>query len=143
MESTYRQQIVEKEGTVFPAKTYKEMVLEPAFDQAKLNFIHPMIQNHYAHLIMLVEQGLVSKSEAVEIAKAVKKINIEELEKASYTGRFEDLFFQIEHFLIKEAGDIAGNLHIARSRNDMGIAIYRMTLRERLLKLIEAALNLR
>src|SRR5690606_29273219 len=49
----------------------------------------------------------------------------------------------IEHFLIKEAGDIAGNLHIARSRNDMGIAIYRMTLREKILELIESALELR
>ncbi len=41
---------------------------------------------------------------------------------------------------MKEAGEIAGNLHIARSRNDMGIAIYRMTLRKKLLVLMSEML---
>jgi argininosuccinate lyase len=143
MDSKVRQKIIEKEGTEFPAKTYKKLVLEPAFNHAKENFILPMIQIHLAHLIMLVEQRIVAKDEALNIYRAIKKIDIGELKKHPYDPSFEDLFFQIEHFLIEEAGDIAGNLHIARSRNDMGIAIYRMTLREKLLNLIQAALNFR
>ena len=92
---------------------------------------------------MLVEEGLVEKEEAKKIAKAVSGLKIEEIKTGNYNPQFEDLFFQVEHDLIEDAGDIAGNLHIARSRNDMGIAIYRMTLRKKILTLLEKALTLR
>lgn len=143
MELSHRKEILEKEGKVFPSKTYKELVLEPAYNQAKVNSIRPMLKIHYAHLIMLVDEGIVKKDEAAKIINALNKIDVKEVEKRSYDGFYEDLFFEIEDFLIKEAGEIAGNLHIARSRNDMGIAIYRMNLRDRLLDLINAALYLR
>ena len=119
------------------------MVLEPAYNEAKQHFIDSMVEIHYAHLIMLVEEGLVEKEEAKKIAKAVSGLKIEEIKTGNYNPQFEDLFFQVEHDLIEDAGDIAGNLHIARSRNDMGIAIYRMTLRKKILTLLEKALTLR
>ncbi|WP_419887205.1 argininosuccinate lyase [Neobacillus niacini] len=143
MKISLRDQVLKKEGTSFPSKTYTSMVLQPAYDEAKHQFIDSMLEIHYAHLIMLVEQGLVGKEEAEKIAKAVSNLDQEDVKKRSYTGEFEDLFFEVEHFLIQDIGDIAGNLHIARSRNDMGIAIYRMTLRKKLLLLIEKALTLR
>ncbi len=143
MKTSLREQIINKEGTNFPSKTYTSMVLEPAYDEAKKQFIDSMVEIHNAHLIMLVEQGLVGKEEARKIAKAIANLNAEEVKSRRYTGEFEDLFFEIEHALIEDAGDIAGNLHIARSRNDMGIAIYRMTLRKKLLVLMEKALTLR
>ena len=143
VKTSLREQIINKEGTTFPSKTYTSMVLEPAYDEAKQQFIDSMVEIHKAHLIMLVEQGLVGKDEARKIAKAVANLDAEEVNNRSYTGEFEDLFFEVEHALIEEAGDIAGNLHIARSRNDMGIAIYRMTLRKKLLVLVEKALTLR
>lgn len=119
------------------------MVLEPAYNEAKQNFLDSMVDIHFAHLIMLVEEGLVEKKEAKKIAKAIANLNVEELKTGNYNPQFEDLFFQVEHNLIADAGDIAGNLHIARSRNDMGIAIYRMTLRRRILTLLNKALKLR
>ncbi|GGN53702.1 argininosuccinate lyase [Oceanobacillus indicireducens] len=143
MVSLHRQKILEKEGNQFPAKTYKDLVLEPAYNQAKFNAIRPMLQIHFAHLIMLVEEGIVKKEEAVKIVKSLNKIDIKEVGERFYNGSYEDLFFEVEDFLIQDAGELAGNLHIARSRNDMGIAIYRMNIRERLLYLIEAALHLR
>ncbi|MDQ0970622.1 argininosuccinate lyase [Neobacillus niacini] len=143
MKSSLLDKILKKEGTTFPSKTYTSMVLEPAYNEAKQQFIDSMVEIHHAHLIMLVEQGLVGKEEAEKIVKAVSNIDIDNVKTRSYTGEFEDLFFEVEHSLIEEAGDIAGNLHIARSRNDMGIAIYRMTLRKKLLILIEKALTLR
>lgn len=143
MVSIHREEIVAAEGKTFPSKTYKELVLEPAYNQAKLNAIHPMIQIHFAHLIMLVEEGIVKKAEASIIVDSIKKIDVKEVGERHYDGSYEDLFFEVEDFLIKDAGELAGNLHIARSRNDMGIAIYRMNIRKRLLYLIEAALYLR
>jgi argininosuccinate lyase len=138
-----RELVLKKEGITFPSKTYTSLVLEPAYNEAKQQFIESMVEIHHAHLIMLVEQGLVGKEEAEKIAKAVSNLDIDKVKISSYTGEFEDLFFEVEHSFIEEAGDMAGNLHIARSRNDMGIAIYRMTLRKKLLILIEKSLTLR
>ncbi len=86
------------------------------------------MQIHIAHLKMLEEQQLVSKEEAKKIGQALQKIDLDYYEQRDYNPKFEDLFFRIENKLIELAGDVAGNLHIGRSRNDMGIAIYRMTL---------------
>ncbi|MBY7142844.1 argininosuccinate lyase [Virgibacillus sp. NKC19-3] len=143
MTTFHRQKILDMEGIRFPSKTYRELVLEPAYNNAKMNSIQPMLQIHYAHLIMLYEEGIVNKEDAIQIVQSLKKIDVEEVKKRRYDSSYEDLFFEIEHFLIEEGGEIAGNLHIARSRNDMGIAIYRMNLRKRLLNLIEASLHLR
>ncbi|MGG3573031.1 argininosuccinate lyase [Bacillus gobiensis] len=143
MKKSLQEQIAEREGKRFPSKTYTSIVLEPAYNHAKQNFTEAMIQIHYAHLIMLVEQDLVEKEEAKKIAAAVQSIDIDELKSSSYDSRFEDLFFQVEHALIEKAGDIAGNLHIARSRNDMGIALYRMTLRKKITELMNSGLQLR
>ncbi|SDN96712.1 argininosuccinate lyase [Paenibacillus sp. yr247] len=139
----YRENLMNTEGTSFPGKTYTEVVLEPAFNEAKEHLLGPMMAINKAHLIMLVEQGLITEEDAKQIAKAILGINLEELRSSSYTGQFEDLFFQVEHQMLELAGDVAGNLHLARSRNDMGISIYRMVLREKLLTTLSSALYLK
>lgn len=54
-------------------------------------------------------------------------------------GSFEDLFFEVEDKLLKLSNGSSGNLHLARSRNDMGIAIYRITLRQKILRTLGSA----
>ncbi|WP_082310972.1 argininosuccinate lyase [Paenibacillus sp. FJAT-27812] len=130
------------EGSSFPGKTYVEAVLSPAYDQAKQQLLQPMIAVHKAHLIMLFEQGLLTKGEARQIANALLTINLEQLRIGTYNGQFEDLFFEVEHKLLELSDEASGSLHLARSRNDMGIAIYRITLREKLLRSIGSALGL-
>jgi len=142
MMDDYKKRINQIEGTQFPSKTYRELVLEPTYDGAKKYFLQYMIQIHIAHLKMLEEQKIVRESDALKIGKAINNLDIDYYQMADYDDQFEDLFFRIEHNLIQEAGDIAGNLHIARSRNDMGIAIYRMTLRKKLLELMNEMLIL-
>lgn len=139
----YREQWMKAEGAVFPGKTYAEVVLEPAFNEAKIHLLGPMMAVNKAHLIMLQKQQLITEDEAKQIAKAIRSIDPDVLRRSLYTGQFEDLFFQVEHQLLEHAGDIAGNLHLARSRNDMGIAIYRMVLREKLLVTLSSSLQLK
>jgi argininosuccinate lyase len=139
----YREDLMNTEGTSFPGKTYAEVVLEPAFNEAKVHLLGPMMAINKAHLIMLLEQGLIHEDESKQIAKAIQAINLGDLRNSSYTGEFEDLFFQVENQMLELAGDVAGNLHLARSRNDMGICIYRMVLREKLLVTISSALYLK
>lgn len=139
----YRNHINEVEGIQFPSNSYRQMVLQPAYDEAKRHFLTSMIQIHIAHLKMLEEQQIVSTEDAKKIGKALKNLDIEYYKTHDYNPQFEDLFFRIEDKLIELGGDIAGNLHIARSRNDMGIAIYRMTLRKKMLSLMQELLHLR
>lgn len=139
----YRKQINEAEGVNFPSNSYRQMVLQPAYDEAKKHFLDSMFQIHIAHLKMLEEQAIISPDDAKQIAKGISSVDLDYYKKNDYNPQFEDLFFRIENKLIEISGDVAGNLHIARSRNDMGIAIYRMTLRKKMISLMRELLNLR
>jgi len=131
-----------EEGSAFPGKTYAEVVLEPSYEQAKKELLRPMIAVSKAHLIMLYEQRLINGLEAAIMAKALQELDLEKLENGRYTGEFEDLFFEVEHELAQIGGEPTGYLHLARSRNDMGIAIYRIVLRSKLLSVLNSALEL-
>lgn len=139
----YKDRIIDQEGKLFPSNIYRELVLQPAYDEAKVNFLTSMLHIHIAHLKMLEEQKLVTEKEAKQIGQAIAKLDLNYFKQQDYTPQFEDLFFRIEDKLIELAGDVAGNLHIGRSRNDMGIAIYRMTIRKKLLSLMAELLQLR
>lgn len=139
----FRNKTQQEDGMIFPSNIYRKIVLQPAYDEAKKNFLSIMLQINIAHLKMLEEQGLIKKEEAKQIGVALKKLDLNYYRLEDYSPRYEDLFFRIENKLIELAGDVAGNLHIGRSRNDMGIAIYRMTLRKKLLLLMRELLTLR
>ncbi|KOS66182.1 argininosuccinate lyase [Lysinibacillus contaminans] len=139
----FRNKTQQEDGMIFPSNIYRKVVLQPAYDEAKKNFLTIMLQINIAHLKMLEEQGLVKKEEATQIGVALKKLDLNYYRIQDYSPQYEDLFFRIENKLIELAGDVAGNLHIGRSRNDMGIAIYRMTLRKKLLELMRELLTLR
>lgn len=124
--------ILEKEGRKFPGTTYSEVVLAPAFEHAKQFLFDPMIAIHKAHLIMLVERSLLLKSEAAQIMEGINKLDKDAITQSTYDGEFEDLFFLVESQIMAVAGEIGGNLHLGRSRNDMGVAMYRMVLRDKL-----------
>jgi argininosuccinate lyase len=129
----HKQTILELEGTSFPGITYSEVVLSPAFDNAKSVLLEPMLAIHKAHLIMLVEQSLLKREQALPIMKALEALDTEKIKETSFDGKFEDLFFLVENQIMQLSGEIGGSLHLARSRNDMGVAMYRLTLRDKLL----------
>jgi argininosuccinate lyase len=137
-----REAIFAEEGSSFPGATYKETVLEHAYDNAKRNLLDAMMAANKAHLIMLAEQDLVTPADARALMKALLELDRDRIRASSYTGHFEDLFFYVEYLVRESAGEAAGNLHIARSRNDLGVAMYRMALRYRLLQAEAAWLTL-
>ncbi|MFF2091459.1 argininosuccinate lyase [Paenibacillus sp. NPDC058174] len=138
-EQSQQQQEPEKEGNTFPGAAYAKAVLQPAYDNAKQHLLEPMLAIHKAHLIMLREQGLLQREDAELMAKALLQLDTGKLSTGTYSGKFEDLFFEVEHLLLELSEQASGNLHMARSRNDMGIAIYRIVLREKLAAAITQA----
>lgn len=134
-----RQNILNREGESFPGVTYTEVVLAPAYDNQKCVLLEPMIAIHKAHLIMLVEQSLLTREQAAPIMNAIQALDLQSIQQTPYDGSFEDLFFLVERQIMEKAGEIGGSLHLARSRNDMGVAMYRLTLRSKLITVLRSA----
>ncbi len=123
---------------------YVRLVLNENFEDAKAQFLSPLMAIHYAHLVMLAECGIVSRADARAIRAALDSIALDEVRAAAYDGTCEDLFFYLEARLTAACGaDVAGRLHTARSRNDIDMTMYRMQQRGLILAVVEGTLALR
>jgi argininosuccinate lyase len=126
------------------APEYVRLVLNENFEDAKAQFLLPLMAINYAHLVMLAECGIVSREDARAIAAALDAVSIDEVRSVVYDGTYEDLFFYLENRIAARCGaDVAGRLHTARSRNDIDMTMYRMQQRELILAVAEGALALR
>ena len=126
------------------APEYIKYVLNENFEDAKLLLLAPLMSIHYAHLVMLAAQGIVSASDAHAIREALDSISQDDVRGVAYNGTDEDLFFYIERLISARCGeDAAGRLHTARSRNDIDMTMYRMRQRGFVLDLFAASLALR
>jgi argininosuccinate lyase len=123
---------------------YVSQVLNENFEDAKTLFLGPLMAIHSAHLVMLADRGIVSAGDAHALREALDHISLADIRRTPYDGTCEDLFFYVERLLVAACGeDIAGRLHTARSRNDVDMTMYRMRLREQLLAVCEAVIELR
>ena len=127
----------------FPAPLYAETVLGPNFEDAKRYFLDALIEIHYAHSRMLAQQGILARTDEQALRAALNRLDREAIARARYDGSCEDLFFFIENLLENACGELAGKMHTARSRNDIAITLYRMTLRRELLALATAVIETR
>ena len=135
---------MERDNSRFPAASYKEMVLEPLFESFKEHFYQELMAINYAHTVMLAEQNIITVGEAKEIIQGLYEIDEEiDLISLKYTGEFEDVYFYVEQKLIKKIGiEIAGKMHTGRSRNDMGVTMYKMKVKHYLSSLINHLIKL-
>jgi argininosuccinate lyase len=118
----------------FPDPIYKDTVLRPLFDGAKGHHVEAFRRIDRAHLVMLVETGILDSDTAAKIAGALVAID-REIDPSAlvYTGEVEDFFFLIEKELKARIGvDIAGRLHTARSRNDIDHTLFKLGLKEKI-----------
>jgi argininosuccinate lyase len=128
----------------FPAPAYAEEVLAQNFADAQRHFLEPLLFIHYAHAVMLAEQGIIPAQDARRILASLDQLDRQTMAQARYDGTVEDFYFFVERLLIAGIGEeTAGKLHIARSRNDIDVTMYRMTLRAEILKLMEGLSALR
>ena len=126
------------------APEYVRCVLNENFEDAKTQFLSPLMAIHYAHLVMLTEQEIVSRADARSIRQALDGIELQDVRSVRYDGTYEDLFFFVEQLIIQGCGeDAAGRLHTARSRNDIDMTMYRMQQREMVLAIHEGTQRLR
>ncbi|HEY4365200.1 MAG TPA: argininosuccinate lyase [Bryobacteraceae bacterium] len=118
----------------FPAPIYAETVLAHNFEDAKKYFLDALLEIHYAHTRMLAKQAILSEAEERTLLAALDGLDLGAIRAARYDGSHEDLFYFVESMLEAACGrDVAGKMHTARSRNDIAITLYRMTVRREVL----------
>lgn len=130
--------------TNFPHPSYDRHVLMPSYVEAQAYLFEPMLAAHEAHARMLGECGVLTPTNVTAILDAVAQIRGEGGAALAYQPGVEDLFFRVEKRIIELAGpDDGGNLQLARSRNDLGQALFRMAIRAQILDLSRDLLALR
>ncbi|KRA43108.1 argininosuccinate lyase [Devosia sp. Root635] len=132
------------DSSAFPDPVYKDTVLRPLFDGARAHHVDGFRAIDRAHLVMLVETGILDAASAGKIARALQAIDAEvDPAKLVYTGEVEDFFFLIEKELKARLGpDLGGRLHTARSRNDIDHTLFKLGLKTRLDLLLGKAIAL-
>ncbi|MFA9381695.1 MAG: argininosuccinate lyase, partial [Acetanaerobacterium sp.] len=116
--------------------------LEPGYERAKTRLLPHIRTINVAHLIMLAEQGIVTAKDAASIMRVLLQIDDDAYRNSYYSGQFEDLYFQMEDEIIRKTDGVGGNLHLARSRNDMCVTWSHMVVRDELLSLLKRLVEL-
>ena len=132
-----RAQAQASEGLKFPSPAFAQAVLSPVYTCQRDHYFNTFFELSFSHLLMLVRQGLLPREDGAVIARGLKELQARDYSRIPYNTAYEDMFFMIEKDLGDLVGiDLAGRLHTARSRNDMGLAEYRVGTRDALIKVI-------
>ncbi|WP_079527671.1 argininosuccinate lyase [Halobacillus hunanensis] len=129
--SRAKEQFEHSDGITFPGKTYVESLLKPVFYDQKEHLLDAMFMVHKAHTTMLEEQGILTSEEKAAILKGIEAVESLDKRQLNYSSGYEDLFFLIESKIGDYIGEeLAGKMHMAKSRNDMGETMYRIVIRD-------------
>jgi len=98
-----------------------------------------VVRINRVHVIMMAERRILDQKKAATLLKALGEIdpsrNITEAET-------EDVHMYVEESVLGSVGqDIGGDLHIGKSRNDQVSTAIRMTLRENLIRIMAALMD--
>ncbi|MGC2661529.1 MAG: argininosuccinate lyase [Bryobacteraceae bacterium] len=131
-------------GDRFPSPIYSETVLAVNFKDAQRFFLDSLLDLHYAHALMLARQGIVPPGAILACLQALDMLDRDELRHVAYDGQSEDLFFHVQDGIERLCGEEnGGRLHTARSRNDIALTLYRMTLRGEILTIVDSLAQVR
>ncbi len=122
-----------------PAPAMIESYYGPALDRAFRTQFDPEIWVHLAHCAMLDRQRIISAADAAAIRSALLELHAAGPAVLGADGTAEDLYSYIERHLIRVLGpEVGGRLHTGRSRNDLHVTTWRMSLRAQLGEVLAA-----
>lgn len=96
---------------------------------------HFMTLANKAQIVMLAEQRLIPQAEAQRIAAGIREIVRQEARPGA--ARPAD-YLRFEKQLVEKAGPEGSKLHMGRSRNDLGAAMNRLLMRDKVLEVLDA-----
>ena len=129
-------------GNHYPGKVLAELDSKNYYNRSKNRLMPHIRAVNEAHVIMLGEQEILSKKDTSIILKAIQDVDYERYKNSEYSGEYEDMYFEQEHEIIEKSNGVGGNMHLARSRNDMCITWSHLGVRDHLLKTIKNLIHL-
>jgi argininosuccinate lyase len=127
-----------------PAVTMVESYYKPSLARAFQYHFGPEIWSHLAHCQMLRRQGIIADADARRILAALLELDAAGPEALAVDHALEDMYTYIERHLTATLGaEIGGRLHTGRSRNDLHVTTWRMTLRTLMLEVMQSLNALR
>lgn len=114
--------------------------------RARLPYVwEPLLDLNHAQAIALQEAGILEPAEAAAIQESLvgleRSVDIAEFDAFE---EFEGPYFYIEDHLLREVGEaVGGKLHTGRSRNDLYAAAFRVAVRNELVGVLKAVVDLR
>lgn len=100
--------------------------------------LNGVIAINKAHVVMLIEQKIISATDGAKILSALVKNS-----EMTLDASMEDAHMAVEEAVLKEAGtEAGGNLHIAKSRNDQVTTAIRIQLRNELIALMRSVVHM-
>ncbi len=96
------------------------------------------VQAGKAHIEGLLKIGVLTKEEAKKLLDGLKQIEQEiESKKFKPKPELEDIHMNIEQRLFELCGELAGKLHIGRSRNDLVVADIKLWLKDEIKNILK------
>ncbi len=117
----------------------KDVVKFTSSIESDRRLLRPVIKINEAHVIMLMEQKIIDRSNGALLLQALDGLK----SKMRLKSSFEDVHVAVEEEVNKKVGqEMGGNLHVAKSRNDQVSTAIRMELRQDLLDLKNSVITL-
>ena len=127
-----------------PAAALLDSYFNPALARALTH--HFEIENwvHLAHASMLERQKIIDAADAAKLRACILDLNLRGPGALDIDHTLEDLYSYVERYITRTLGpESGGRLHTGRSRNDLHVTTWRMTLRGQMLDLLDALVALR
>ncbi|MDQ7908076.1 lyase family protein [Phytohabitans sp. ZYX-F-186] len=123
-----------------PLTTYQQHHLRVTFEHHAGYLYQPMVKASEAHVVMLAERGLIPAGSAASMLRGLVTLRADRPETFTYDGTVEDVYYTLEKRLAAACGIPTGelNVQLARSRNDLDAGVFRMILRDQLLRVLAA-----
>jgi len=124
------------------AQTIQEFYVAPRLEADRLAFpLH--LSLHRAHALMLGELGIVPPSAAAAILRELQELSRAGADALELRSDLNDMYLNLQTRLMDRLGEgVGGWIHVALSRNDYGLALARMQIRDQLNASAEGVLTL-
>ncbi len=127
-----------------PAQTMVDSYFAPAVAAGIRYQFAGEMRVHLAHAVMLLDRGIVSRDDIARIIGLLLELEAAGPQILAIDYNQEDLYSYIERYIVEKLGpETGGRLHTGRSRNDLHTTTWRLSLRSRLLDLVDAVNGLR
>lgn len=119
----------------------KDILLPATVAEYGLGF-EEMVALNKAYAVMLAEERIIDRKTAASLLQGLERVH-RELTVSELSGKYEELYFNVEHALFEIVGrELGGRLHTGRSRNDIYATLTRMEIRKSLWEVCKKNLEL-